>query len=102
MPFTLWMIIVALSLFATALHADERVRSDTIYGIHTRDRSGSSYIERDGVIYPTIKGTSAPDYGAQDRMIIRDGKVYEAIPGTTTPDYGTGRYLFQNEEREDD
>jgi len=54
-------------------------------------------IERDGVIYPTIEGTSTPDYGSNERMIIRDGKVYNVIPGTTTPDYGTGRYLIQHD-----
>ncbi|MBK1694860.1 hypothetical protein CKO09_08920 [Chromatium weissei] len=63
-------------------------------------QNGSSLIERDGVIYSTIEGTSTPDYGSKERLIIRDGKVYNAIPGTTTPDYGTGRYIIQERYRE--
>ncbi|MBK1641415.1 hypothetical protein CKO12_05915 [Chromatium okenii] len=88
------LFVAALALFTTALVADERVLRSGDWG--------AAFVERDGVIYPAIKGTSTPDYGARERLIIRDGKVYEAIPGTTTPDYGSGRYLFQNEEREDD
>ncbi|GEM_PF-4430842 len=89
-----WLLMAVLALFTTALIADERVlRSGNL---------GAAFVERDGVIYPAIKGTSTPDYGARERLIIRDGKVYEAIPGTTTPDYGSGRYLFQSEEQEDD
>ncbi|WP_146108756.1 hypothetical protein [Chromatium okenii] len=85
-------------LFSSAVIAERQTDDSRENNWHSFDPNRSPLVERDGVIYPMIKGTSTPDYGAKERMIIRDGKIYEAIPGTTTPDYGTGRYLIQEDD----
>ncbi|EGV16845.1 hypothetical protein [Thiocapsa marina] len=66
-----------------------------IPGTETPDYGGPLMIERNGIVYPAIKGTRTPAYGSNERLIIRDGKLYDAIPGTNTPDYGSEQRLLR-------
>jgi hypothetical protein len=47
------------------------------------------------ILYPVIPGTSTPDRGSPNAVVIENGAAYRVISGTTTPDRGTKLYSVQ-------